>query len=115
MGWKLPQLRPVLNEETSLFGTTPFSLPEARYFKYFIEKETLLVAVSVGKTRIPRNSHAFIRREIRVEGVGEKTGMDPRDLIRIAESLAEGSRCGTSRGSSGPRRPAPGANRSLGA
>ena len=40
MGWKLPQLRPVLNEETSLFGTTPFSLPEARYFKYFIEKET---------------------------------------------------------------------------
>ena len=52
--------------------------------------------VSVGKTRIPRNSHAFIRREIRVEGVGEKTGMDPRDLIRIAESLAEGSRCGDS-------------------
>ena len=47
MGWKLPQLRPVLNEETSLFGTTPFSLPEARYFKYFIEKETLLVAVQV--------------------------------------------------------------------
>ena len=68
--------------------------------------------VSVGKTRIPRNSHAFIRREIRVEGVGEKTGMDPRDLIRIAESLAEGSRCGTSRGSSGPRRPAPGSLRS---
>ena len=71
-----------------------------------------LSVVSVGKTRIPRNSHAFIRREIRVEGVGEKPGMDPRDLIRIAESLAEGSRCGTSRGSSGPRRPAPGSLRS---
>ena len=68
--------------------------------------------VSVGKTRIPRHSHAFIRREIRVEGVGEKTGMDPRDLIRIAESLAEGSRRDTSRGSSGPRRPAPGSLRS---